>query len=141
MGYFVDLKEYLRRNKKALIDFAVLLLILIFISFASLLMLRAFGVLEFNADGIFLNVEMFDNFRNSWYGWIIIMALQVLLTILLCFVPGASMAFILLIRALYAKAWQAFIIAFAGVMLTSFIMYLMGENYTSENINFTPFSK
>lgn len=121
------MREYLRRNKKALIDFAILLVILVFISFASLLLLRAFNVLQFDADGIYLNVEMFDRFRASWYGWIIIIAFQVILTILLCFVPGASMAFIVLISMMYTKSWQAFLISFIGVMLTSFIMYMMGR--------------
>ena len=110
-----------------MIDFAVLLVILVFISFASLLLLRAFNVLQFDADGIYLNVEMFDQFRTSWYGWIIIIAFQVILTILLCFVPGASMAFIVLISMMYTKSWQAFLISFIGVMLTSFIMYMMGR--------------
>ena len=40
------LREYLKRNKKAIIDFAILLVILVVISFASLLLLRAFDVLR-----------------------------------------------------------------------------------------------
>ena len=121
------LREYLKRNKKAIIDFAILLVILVVISFASLLLLRAFDVLQFDADGIYLNVEMFDDFRSSWYGWIIIIALQMILTMLLCFVPGASMAFIVLISMMYTKSWQAFLISFIGVMLTSFTLYMMGR--------------
>ena len=121
------MKEYLKRNKKALIYFAILLAVLVTISFASLLILRAFGILDYNADGIYLNVEVFEEFKASWYGWMIIIAFQVILTMLLCFVPGSSMAFIILIRALLGNPWQAFLMAFIGVMLTSFIMYFMGR--------------
>jgi uncharacterized membrane protein YdjX (TVP38/TMEM64 family) len=90
------------------------------------LILWAFDVVYLD-DGIQINVEMFERFCSSWYGNLIILGVQVVLTTLLCFVPGFSMAFIMLIQALYASVWQAFFIAFTGVMLSSLIMYLTGR--------------
>jgi uncharacterized membrane protein YdjX (TVP38/TMEM64 family) len=101
-------------------------MIFLLISLVSLLILLAFGVVCID-DGIQINVEMFERFRSSWYGNLIILGAQVVLTTLLCFVPGFSMAFIMLVQALYASVWQAFFIAFTGVMLSSLIMYLTGR--------------
>lgn len=104
-----------------------LLIFLIALSFVSLLILNAFGILAYDADGIYLNADVFDDFLTSWYGWLIIVLMQVGITTLLCFVPGASMAFILLLQSLYAESWRAFLVAFVGVMLSSMIMYLTGR--------------
>ena len=102
------------------------LLIILAISVISLLVLQAFGVIYYDDDGMKLNNELFDDFISSWYGWVILILIQVVVTSLLCFIPGASMAFILLIQAFFPKAWQAFLLAFSGVVLSSMIMYLMG---------------
>ena len=49
------------------------------------------------------------------------------ITTLLCFIPGASMAFIILLGAIYSSQMTAFLLAFIGVMLSSLIMYLTGR--------------
>ena len=104
----------------------IVLLFLVALSVAFMFILSAFGVLYFE-DGIKLNDDLFDDFISSWYGWVILILLQVAITSLLCFVPGASMAFILLIQAFFPKAWQAFILAYSGVVLSSLIMYVIGK--------------
>ena len=118
--------NFFKNNKKKLISVAIVLLIILAISVISLLVLQAFGVIYYDDDGMKLNNELFDNFISSWYGWVILILIQVVITSLLCFIPGASMAFILLIQAFFPKAWQAFLLAFSGVVLSSMIMYLMG---------------
>jgi uncharacterized membrane protein YdjX (TVP38/TMEM64 family) len=55
------------------------------------------------------------------------MVLQTGLSMLLCVIPGASMAFILLSKTLYPVAWQAFLLSFASVMIASTVMYLVGR--------------
>ena len=102
------------------------LLVVAGLSLASFLILYAFDIIQYN-DGVQLNGELFHSFKNSWYGWVIILLFQLIITFFLCFVPGISMAFILLLQSLYEKAWQAFLLAFVGVMLSSFIMYIMGR--------------
>ena len=52
---------------------------------------------------------------------------MVVITSLLSFVPGASMAFIILLQSLYTDPVVAFIVAFSGVMLSSLMMYLIGR--------------
>ena len=37
------------------------------------------------------------------------------------------MAFILLLQTIYVKPWLSFFIAFAGVLLTSLLMYIVGR--------------
>lgn len=96
------------------------------ISLVSALILLSFGVIYFE-DGVKLNIELFREFRDSWYGWCIIILVQVIFTTLLCFVPGLSMAFILMMQTLFSNPWQAFAIAFSGVILSSLIMYLAGR--------------
>ena len=117
---------FFKKNKKIIVNTIILLLIFLLISFVSLLILQVFGIVCFD-DGIKINAELFDAFKTSWYGNLIILAAQVVLTTLLCFVPGFSMAFIMLIQALFDSVWQAFFIAFTGVMLSSLIMYLTGR--------------
>ena len=118
---------FFRKNKKTIINTIILLLIFLIISFVSLLILQAFGVVCYDDGELQINAEMFDKFKTSWYGNLIILAAQVVLTTFLCFVPAFSMAFIMLIQVLFDSVWQAFFIAFTGVMLSSFIMYLTGR--------------
>lgn len=96
------------------------------ISVGAMLILRSFGIIYFD-DGINLNTELFDKFKSSWYGCVIIILLQVLITSVLCFIPGTSMAFIVLLQVLFANVWQTFFIAFAGVLTSSIMMYVIGR--------------
>ncbi len=118
--------EFFKNNKKLIVNIIILLLIFLLISLVSLFVLWAFDIVYFS-DGININIELFDRFKNSWYGSLIVLLAQVVLTTLLCFVPGFSMAFILLVQALFDSLWQSFAVAFAGVMLSSLIMYLTGR--------------
>ncbi len=118
---------FFKENKKKLISIALTLGVLIAISVAALLILEACGVIYYDDEGMALNTDLFDNFINSWYGWVVLILLQVLITSLLCFIPGASMAFILLIQSFFSRPWQAFTVAFIGVLLSSIIMYLIGR--------------
>ena len=115
-------------KSKAKIIFKILIILAAFVavSLISFLILRAFGILYFE-DGMKLNIELFDSFKSSWYGWIIIIVFQVFVTTLLSFIPGASMAFIILIQALYENAWAAFFITFIGVITSSTLMYITGR--------------
>ena len=46
---------------------------------------------------------------------------------LLCIIPGVSMAFIVLCTTIYTIPWQAFIISFISVMVSSITMYFLGK--------------
>ncbi len=104
-----------------------LILILVAISALSMLILYLCGVIYFDADGMQINRELFTQFSGKWYGFIIVISAQVIITSLLSFVPGASMAFIILLKTLYESPWVAFTVSFSGVMLSSLMMYLIGR--------------
>ena len=120
------LLDFLKRNKAAILKFGLMLLTVVLISTVTFLLLMAFGIVHFD-DGMHFNIEVFEAFRSSWYGWIIFILLQTILSILLCIVPGASMAFILLSQALYPTSWEAFILSFVSVMTASTVMYIVGR--------------
>lgn len=121
------LLDFLKRNKAAILKFGLMLLTVVLISTVTFLLLMAFGIVHFD-DGMHFNIEVFEAFRSSWYGWIIFILLHTILSILLCIVPGASMAFILLSKALYPTSWEAFILSFTSVMISSAMMYIVGRS-------------
>lgn len=123
---YITLIKIQKKHVQLLLKGLLLIGIMVGISLLSLLILSAFGIVSYN-DGLQLNMHLFDSFINAWYGWIIIIFMQILLTSLLSVIPGISMAFILLLTSIYEKAWQAFLIAFLGVMITSFFLYILGR--------------
>ncbi len=120
------IKSLFINNRTKIARIALMLLIFISISVVSTLLLYLFGIIYFE-DGIQINKELFAYFSTTWYGCIVIILAQVIITSLLSFVPGASMAFIILLETLYEDSWVAFIVAFSGVMLSSLMMYLIGR--------------
>lgn len=118
-------KKYSKTVEKIL-KIMFILLIFVLISVVSMLLLSLFGIIYFD-DGIQINQALFDAFKTTWYGCIFIIIIQVVITSLLSFVPGASMAFIMLLQALYDNPPLAFLVAFSGVMLSSFMLYVLGR--------------
>ena len=114
--------ELLKKIGKILLT----LVIVVAISLLCTLILGLFGIVYYD-DGIKLNQKLFLSFANSWYGALLIILIQIVITSLLSFVPGVSMAFIILLQTLYDNPVTAFIIAFSGVMLTSFMLYVLGR--------------
>lgn len=109
-----------------LLKVLALLLVFVLISLVSGLLLYLFDIIYFE-DGIQLNRELFNQFSTKWYGFIIVMLIQTIVTSLLSFVPGISMAFIILIQKLYSNTTMAFLVSFSGVMFTSLMMYIIGR--------------
>ena len=123
---FIKIKSFFERNKKGIFNLFMMFLGVIAISVLSFVLLLAFGIVHID-DGINFNLEVFDSFRNSWYGWIIFILLQTVLSMLLCAIPGAAMAFIFLSQAIYSAPWQAFLLSFSSVMIASAVMYSLGR--------------
>lgn len=117
-----------RTRVKQIAKLLLVLLLFVLISLISFLLLMKFDVLYINESGeLSANKALFDSFKTTWYGCLLIIFLQIIITSLLSFVPGASMAFILLLQSLYDNPWFAFAMAFSGVMLSSCLMYLIGR--------------
>ena len=123
---FGKIKNYIMDNRKKIGKILLMIVSLVALSLVALLVLSAFNIVYYE-DGLQINMELFARFQNSWYGWIIVIAVQVVITTLLCFIPGASMAFIILLTAIYENQLTAFLLAFIGVMLSSLLMYLTGR--------------
>ena len=119
-------RTFFAKNKKALLNLLITLAFFVILSVVSALLLMAFNVIYFE-DGMHFNEELFHSFRSAWYGWIVFIIIQTVLSIFLCVIPGAAMAFILLSQAIYPIAWQAFVLSFSSVMISSTVMYLVGR--------------
>ncbi len=119
--------SFFKNNSKKLLKLLLIIGSLIALSLVAFLILSAFGIVSYEGGDMVLNQELFESFRDSWYGWIIIILLQIVITTLLCFIPGASMAFIMLLTVLYPNHLSAFLIAFIGVMSSSCLMYITGR--------------
>lgn len=117
--------QTVKRYKKAAVDILLMLAVIVAISVATLLLLVAFNIIQID-DGIYFSEEVFHSFRTSWYGWIIFSFIMTVLTVLLCVIPGASMAFIILTQAIYPVAWEAFLLSVIRVMFCSALMYCIG---------------
>ena len=122
------MKRFWLNNKSNIIKISILLLLFILISIISMLIMMGFGLIYFD-NGVQLNTSLFNSFKNSWQGWMMIILIQIGVTSLLCFIPGSSMAFIILIQSIFSKeeAWKSFLLAFLGVLLSSLIMYIIGR--------------
>lgn len=79
------------------------------VSALTYLLLRMLKVIYRGEAGEFIfNAELFYGLKSSRAGKIAIVLIQTLLSVLLCALPGASMAFVAVIKALYPNAIEAF---------------------------------
>ena len=120
------MKAFFNRNKKGLLKLAGALLIVVAISLGALFVLGLTGVIYYD-EGLHFQIHIFEAFRESFFGWFVFALLQAVLTILLCFIPGVSMAFIILSNQLYTNDLEAFLLSFLSVMISSLVMYLLGR--------------
>jgi uncharacterized membrane protein YdjX (TVP38/TMEM64 family) len=119
------MKNFLHKYQK-IVKILFILLIFLLISVISTVILSLFDVIYYE-DGVQLNRELFDSFKTTWYGCVLVIFIQVVITSLLSFVPGTSMAFIMLVQTMYDNPWLAFLLAITGVFLSSSMMYLIGR--------------
>ena len=75
--YYINLMKFTKKHLHMLLKALLMIGILVGISLISLLILSAFGVVSYD-DGVKLNVQLFSSFINAWYGWIIVILLQML---------------------------------------------------------------
>lgn len=113
-------------KKKRVLEIVIMLLCLIAISAISIIILSLFDIIYIE-NGIKFNEKLFDSFKNSWYGCLMFIIFQTLITVLLCIVPGVSMAFIILCSKLYDNHWLAFLVSFSSVIISSLAMYVTGR--------------
>ncbi len=123
-----SIKGFFKKYKASIIKMLLAFAVLIALSVLSMIALMLFGVIYFDEEGALqFHTELFNSFKNSWYGCITFILIQAGLSILLCIIPGAAMAFIILNHTLYPDPWQAFLISCASVMFSSIVMYALGR--------------
>lgn len=101
------------------VKIALVLLGVVALSIGAYFILRACGITSI--DGL---RELISS-CGAW-GWVVYIALFIVCTILLCFVPGTSATFIAVAIVLFG-AWQAFAISTISVFCSSSIMFLIGN--------------
>ncbi len=117
----------IKENKENIIKVLLMLLVLVTISLITLAILFATNVMYYD-DGFVFNAELFNAFKGKWYGVIVFIVLQVFLSIFLCTIPGAAMAFVLLSHSLYPdEPLTAFMLSFSSVIIASTILYILGR--------------
>ena len=120
------------KTKKKVISILFAILTLFLISLFATLILYLFDIIYYD-DGFVLNREIFEHYKSSWYGPFIIIFIQISISIFVSFVPGTTVAFIILWQALYENPFVALLYAFTGVILSSIAMYFIGK-YGGYNI-------
>lgn len=124
---FEKIKNIFIERKQQIKGLASAIGMIFLVSIVTFLILFATGVFVQGPDGMMFNEELFRAYQGSVGGTVAIVVVLSILTILLCFIPGLSMAFILLINHLYPDPWVAFLVSFARVMLSSGILYTLGR--------------
>ncbi len=120
------IKSFFVKNKMLLMHALWIVLGVVAVSVLSLLLLVLFNVVYFD-NGMKFNSELFMSFKDSWYGWLLFIVLQTVLSMLLCAIPGAAMAFTLLSMTIYTQPWQAFVISFIAMLIASGTLYVIGR--------------
>ncbi len=120
------LVAFFKKYKKPIIKILILLAIAILISALVLVIMRLTGVITVD-DGLKFNAELFSVFTTSWYGYLLFYLIQVAGTLLLCFAPVGTSAFIALGVILYGPTVYTFLLLYAGVITSSVLMDLIGR--------------
>ena len=119
-------KRFFERNGALLLHSLWIVLGVVAMSVVAMLLLTLFGVIYFEG-GMKFNADLFLSFKSEWYGWIIFILFQTVLSMLLCAIPGAAMAFTLLSMTIYTEPWQAFVISFIAMLIASSTLYIVGR--------------
>ena len=125
--FFDKLKKVLKERKQQIKGLAGMVGMVFLVSIVTFLILLVTKVFIYGPEGFMFNEELFRAHQGTLWGTVAITVILSVLTILLCFIPGLSMAFILLINHLYPDPVVAFAISFARVMLSSAMLYTLGR--------------
>ena len=117
-----------KENKATILKLLSLVLILAVISVVTMLILFATNVLSYDGGFVF-NSHILGRFTGKWYGFIVLMLIQIGLSMLLCAIPGVAAAFVMLSsEVLYAgRPWMALLFTYSCVILSSTILYVIGR--------------
>lgn len=115
-----------KENKATILKLLVLLLIVALVSLITLGVLFLTGVLHYD-EGFVFDAHIFDAFKGKWYGFIVFILVQTLLSMLLCVIPGVAAAFVMFSTVLYPNPWAAFLLSYSCVLVASTTLYIIGR--------------
>ncbi len=116
----------IKEKKTTIIKFLIMLGILAAISCVTLAVLMLTGVLTYD-KGFAFNTSMFNSFTGKWYGFIIFVLIQTVLSMLLCVIPGVAMALVMLSTVIYPDPIAAFLLSYFSVLVASAVLYTVGR--------------
>ena len=119
-------KNKLKENKEVLLKGLALLLIVTAISVVTLIVLFATNVLYYDGSLTF-NQHLFDSFMGEWYGFILFIIIQTVLSMLLCVIPGVAAAFVVFSTVLFSNPLVAFLFSYTCVIISSTSLYIIGR--------------
>lgn len=106
--------------KRKILKIIILIAILVGLSVGIYFILKALGI------GDIATLQSYILDCGIW-AWFVFLLIQISLTVVLCFVPGTSMTMITVGILCFGANWKTFILCFSGVILSSFIMDLIGR--------------
>ena len=117
-----------KENKAIILKLLALVALLAVVSLITLAVLFATNVLGYDGGFVF-NKDLLNRFTGEWYGFIVLMLIQTVLSILLCAIPGVAMAFVMLsTEILYDdNPIMAFLFSYSCIIITSAILYILGR--------------
>ena len=115
-----------KEKKDMILKLLALLTTVALISLITLGVLFLTGVLHYD-DGFVFNEHMLDAFKGKWYGFIVFILVQTLLSMLLCVIPGVAAAFVMFSTVLYPNPWLAFLLSYSCVIISSSVLYIIGR--------------
>ena len=115
-----------KENKATILKLLSLLLIVALISGVTLGVLFLSGVLRYE-DGFVFDSHILDSFKGKWYGFIVFILIQTVLSMLLCVIPGVAAAFVMFSTVLYPNPWMAFLLSYSCVIIASAVLYIIGR--------------
>ncbi len=125
---FAKIKKIFIERKQQIKGLASALGMVLLVSVITFVILLLTNVVGFQPEGgLGFNVEVFEAYTGSVLGTLGIVFVLSVLGILLCFIPGLSAASIALVMTIYPNEFDAFLVSFARVVMTSALLYLLGR--------------
>ena len=114
------MKHFFAKYKKKILQIAIVFAVIICLAVAIYFIFDYFNITD---------VETLKKIISDCgeYKYIVFLVLQVVLTVLLCFIPASNMSFIALGVLLFGANYKTFLLCFSGVLLSSIGMDLLGR--------------
>lgn len=114
------MKVKLGKYKSLIIKIIIIVCVLASVTVGLYFLFRFLGITDVN------KLQEIIRSCGAW-GWLVFILLQIICTVLLCFVPAVSMTFITVGVILFGANWKTFLLCFSGVIIASIIMDLIGR--------------